>query len=416
MAESCGVRIDFGRSDEGDPWCVVLDDNEDVLVHIARIDGVFVAHAVAQDLVAQASELSAALDRALGARSGDRADVVVPFPSNRSSQIVTAVLVAAAISWSSDSEAHESLPAPSVPDVDGDTSKDRRDAVTIALPVDLLVDLVRTMPASAPEPDTMTSGTSPLPAADVALHVPVTHDATVSAWPATLAPVDADAAIPLPEKPVNLVLQTVGAPAAPLPEMPSAPPTVLIVGTNDDDSLLVGASMVVSGGAGADQFVIAPPPRVSDQPLGVILDFNIGEGDTLQLMPVSSVDEGFVERTPVAYRLAPPEAGPAASILSVDAVADVRPDATVGASPVAGVRLGVDLDADGHEDAFLLVGGVNEMDAAHLFGLPITDSPALSAGHDTHMPAPPPVHDTDMPAMATMLPEPDLAAATTFLG
>ena len=48
-----GVRVEviFGATDEGDPWCVVTDENGDVLIHVARIDGRFVFHSSIDDMV-----------------------------------------------------------------------------------------------------------------------------------------------------------------------------------------------------------------------------------------------------------------------------------------------------------------------------------------------------------------------------
>lgn len=45
------VDAAFGVSDRGDPWCVITDDQAEVLVHVARINGRFVVHDAASDAV-----------------------------------------------------------------------------------------------------------------------------------------------------------------------------------------------------------------------------------------------------------------------------------------------------------------------------------------------------------------------------
>ena len=56
----------FGLSDRGDPWCVITDAADEVLVHVARIDGRFVAHDAAADAVGAGDSLGSAFDRMLG--------------------------------------------------------------------------------------------------------------------------------------------------------------------------------------------------------------------------------------------------------------------------------------------------------------------------------------------------------------
>ena len=96
LAGEAGVEVAFGRSDSGDPWCVVLDAHDEVLVHVAREGTSFVAH-TADDLFVKATDLRTAVERVLGSRwHEERADVVVPFAAaGRSAQVVTAVLVVA---------------------------------------------------------------------------------------------------------------------------------------------------------------------------------------------------------------------------------------------------------------------------------------------------------------------------------
>ena len=61
------VLMESGRSDEGDPWLVVMrEDTQEVIVHIARIDGRIVAVSVANDRVFTGVTLESALQSVLG--------------------------------------------------------------------------------------------------------------------------------------------------------------------------------------------------------------------------------------------------------------------------------------------------------------------------------------------------------------
>ncbi len=51
----------FGVTDSGDPWCAVLDETGEVVVHVARIREIFVVEA--EDIVTEGPSLSAAVDR-----------------------------------------------------------------------------------------------------------------------------------------------------------------------------------------------------------------------------------------------------------------------------------------------------------------------------------------------------------------
>ena len=85
LASSYGaVDAIFGQTDSGDPWYVVTDANQDVLVHIARIDGQFVVHDAAIDMFHQVGSLWGALRHVLSAGAEEPAGVVVAFnPASR---------------------------------------------------------------------------------------------------------------------------------------------------------------------------------------------------------------------------------------------------------------------------------------------------------------------------------------------
>ncbi|WP_332770048.1 calcium-binding protein [Phenylobacterium sp.] len=89
------VEAVYGVSDDGDPWCVIKDENEEVLVHIARIDGQFVIHDAAADAIQEGDTLWSACDRLLGPDWREhRGDVVVSL-SGRHAQLVVALVMAA---------------------------------------------------------------------------------------------------------------------------------------------------------------------------------------------------------------------------------------------------------------------------------------------------------------------------------
>lgn len=95
-AEGVKVEAVYGVTDEGDPWCVVKDENEDILVHVARIDGQFVIHDAAADAIEEGDSLWTACDRLLGEAWRDpREEVVVPL-SHRQAQSVIALALAVA--------------------------------------------------------------------------------------------------------------------------------------------------------------------------------------------------------------------------------------------------------------------------------------------------------------------------------
>lgn len=85
----------FGQTDSGDPWYVVTDANQDVLVHIARIDGQFVVHDAAIDMFHQVGSLWGALRQVLSSSVEDPGGVVVAFnPSSREAQSFLSLVIA----------------------------------------------------------------------------------------------------------------------------------------------------------------------------------------------------------------------------------------------------------------------------------------------------------------------------------
>jgi hypothetical protein len=90
---AAGVRVEviFGATEEGDPWCVVKDEAEEVLIHVARIGDTFVVHYALDDALRQGQDLRSVLRERLAWE--DRPEVVVPF--SRQAQSLLALIVAA---------------------------------------------------------------------------------------------------------------------------------------------------------------------------------------------------------------------------------------------------------------------------------------------------------------------------------
>ena len=88
------LRVAFGATDDGAPWCVLMNEDEEVLVHVARVADQVLAHFVADDVVAQGANLREALGRWLGPEP-ERTGVVLPFIRSGGVQNVLVMLAVA---------------------------------------------------------------------------------------------------------------------------------------------------------------------------------------------------------------------------------------------------------------------------------------------------------------------------------
>lgn len=59
-------EIEFGVSDSGDPWCAVLNEDGDVVLHVARISGRFYVHSTIEPFVAESQDLPTAVAPFIG--------------------------------------------------------------------------------------------------------------------------------------------------------------------------------------------------------------------------------------------------------------------------------------------------------------------------------------------------------------
>lgn len=376
FAGEASVEVAFGRSDSGDPWCVVLDARDEVLVHIAREGASFVAH-TADDLFVKSTDLRTAVERVLGSRwQEERADVVVPLATaGRSAQVVTAVLVVASFVQHYRAEAEPaddwSFAAARPLKPGGRDSRDQAAKTVVPLDVDapLHVDAGAVPPQSAKAlqlPFAAPDPLAPAPAPAASHH----DDGPGLAVAARV--IEATAAIRETSH-----SHVVGTPGDDVLDAGRAPPRAhdLLDGGAGNDTLIIHESSVAIGGDGADRFVIQAPatPSVA-QLLGVLVDFDAG------------VDM-IVSGTP---------GGPTVTFLDSVALTDIFAEPALGitlAPALPGNRLTLDLDGDGAADGYLLVNGVTP------------DASLLDAVREAFVPAAP-----NAGPAAAILPDPIEAA------
>lgn len=352
LAAQAGVNIVYGISDVGDPWCVVLDAHEEVLVHIARVNGTFVAHTLAGDAFAEARDLETAVEAILGSKwPEDREGTVVPFPpASRQAQVVTAVLIAAAFVEHHRAEAAidewalaTQLRKPSADGREGQGDEAVKAAVAvISNDLDLGSAVAAPMHPDAAAP----SAHHGLPAMAVDRPAILTDDpAPPPKIHLDLSNLLADETIaPIGDHPVVLI----GTEGPDHPDgSPDAwrlmpPPFRLIEGGSGDDLLQLDGGTMAIGGDGADRFVLAAPvPGDASHLLGTILDFN-PKHDVITVDGVA--DFTVVSRSPVAN------------------VLDAAAGHGAGLPVVAGERVEIDVNGDGRGDGHFLL--ANAPDAA----------------------------------------------------
>ncbi len=340
MARGARVEVAYGVSDAGDPWCVIQDERDEVLIHIARIDGEFVIHDAARDAVRRTDTLWSALKRLLGAAEATVVDL-------RKAQALLA-LVMATLFVEEALRGHGSPldVRPPAPEPDGDTPAPSAETTLphASAGADTVAGHGQTSPDHAVSSTTHSLAPSEI---DLVAHLRTAGSLTGVAVAAASTPAAATAPAPGPV--------TESPPQARGPDFQAMPRPA-----NDQASgkIAVAEGGVARGTAGQDQFVIEAHATSSPNfglaasaqpsaPAGVILDF--GAGDKLVLA-----------------------SGVAASIVSVTAVADIvsEPSNLSMLAKTAGgpaVRVGVDVNGDGVEDAYLLVAGpgVATLSAAH---------------------------------------------------
>jgi hypothetical protein len=364
------VEVVFGTSDDGDPWCVVKDENEDILVHVAKIDGRFVVHYSLDDSVSEGAELPAALGERLSWDDASLDDVVVPF--SRQAQSFIALLVAAAFFYETSQAAAVTEPA-AAPNL-----ALHDDATAHAAPLDTAQpEAKRDVTAHAtalsggedPAPQTSVSTAAAAPAITTTAHTAIaatepasapTHAAPVALASVASAPVVMAAAEPAAPVVLNLVRGTsgddhllgtagsdhlLGGAGADTLSGGGAPlgGYDLLDGGAGNDRIELGARVFAVGGQGADTFVIEAPQHMGDanQQLGVILDFHLADGDKLVTASGQQVSIVSTAQSRVAVPFNPTDN-------------NNQPQSLVF---VDGQRVSVDLDGDHQADGYVVLAG-----------------------------------------------------------
>lgn len=378
----------FGQTDSGDPWYVVTDSNQDVLVHIARIDGQFVVHDAAIDMFHQVGSLWGALRQVLASGIPEQNGTVVAFnPASREAQSFLSLVIAVGLylelRGADLGEAgrltFENLPRADDPAIETMASK-----------------LIAALNLEADR----TQAHKPVPVAGEAMPQPAVKPEGVGAI-AVQAPSEAPQGLSV-FKIAHLASASAPAPGSGHAPAASDDKTVVedlggqgfaatrtvMVGTSgndvmygtaggdtirggagDDyidgrgapkgevdhldggegaDRIVMNARVVAKGGAGADTFLIsaAPPADKLAALLGVVLDYSAAKGDHLAVMGegrATVISTAAVSNVLTAQAQALNDA-------AVTQAADVS-------QAVSGARIGFDIDGDGREDVFILLGG-----------------------------------------------------------
>lgn len=396
-----GIEISFGRTDDGDPWCVVTDEDGEVLVHVARIGGRVIVHRAADDVVQESGDLRTALHSMLGADWQGTAlpdpgqPVVVPFAVHgRRAQTLAALVVANAFFEAFDpfpDAAHAAMPQ-------DQEEASRRDSLFAAAEAPMVEERATTdghevkrrfdvlVAAEAVLPDALTL---PQHGAPIPNHGEMHHAAAVAERPANEPAAEPEGGVTLMAELVAALQQDqhwdamliggagddrlvgsderdlimggdgddvllgglggdrlIGGNGNDLLDGGPAQEGVvdLLDGGAGDDRLMLNASTVALGGAGADSFIVAAPPPAADggssMRLGILLDFTPEAGDRLAFAPGVSPDVTSAVRVEDLLTQAP----------------DLFP-ATPDVPPMPGFRVGYDFNADGREDGHLLING-----------------------------------------------------------
>lgn len=371
-ADGIHVRVVYGATDAGDPWCVITDEFDEVLVHVARINGQFVIHDAAADVVEEDDTLWTAVDRLLGADWRDgQGEVVVPMAA-RQAQSLIALVVAAAF-FDMTAQAHET-PEPTGHDTGAAVLAAFATAAVLAAPA-AAEEHQRFERLAAPADDT-TPGDSATPTlAEEAPKAEAPADEikpalTEADGPAAGPPVlvaQAQANAPQGGDGINVLVggagddslsggggsdHLVGGAGDDTLSGGGAGPgqADLLEGGDGNDQIHLGAQVAAIGGAGDDTFVLevaqAPetPPQQHD--LGVILDFTAGDRLAGANGHLVSVINATVQD---------------------DVLSGLRGFTFPGhmPPPLPGFRVEVDLDGDNQGDGFLMVAGTG---AAGLVG------------------------------------------------
>lgn len=411
-----GVAVVFGKTDVGDPWCVVTDADEEVLLHVARIRGSFVVHSVWEGSVAEGRDLGSAVER-LGGFGGDdsqRRSSTIPIPREPLHLNGFIALGAAGLPpampelfQAVEKDEAEKAPPEQAPDQEGRTLFSMSEVPPVAGP-DPALSAPHAQPEKSPVAalglELQPADLGGLTAADETGPAPVQTSVEVAASAARTAaaePAGPWGASPpvVAETPAEQPLA--GGSGAETIRGGDGPDTLGEGGDDTLDSagraeagidvldagagadrLFLGPRVVAIGGRGADVFVVRTAHGGEGSPvsLGVVMDFFESRDDRLEFGSGAKVS--VLGATSEADVLAALRGSPALQIAPV----------------VTGERLSLDFDGDGREDGYVLLGHMARPDAR------IGSGPAssrLDAGEDLsgllHRPGPPGAESSSLP-------------------
>jgi hypothetical protein len=346
------LEVVFGASDDGAPWCAVVNEDGDVLVHVARLADQFLVHVIGEDVVARGDNLREALGRWLS--PGLQAPgVVVPFARQQNGLDVMILMAFATLveealrhhmpqeteggSWLSTdhpvtgTRTQAKLPPPIQAEAaphdtsHGSAGDDPGRSVAAALTSPLVLAAAVAPPAPTSQADAPAAAPQIVQAPQTVEHAPdgARHDAHLKLAMQIIRGGDGD----------DLLVGGSGAEHL----IGGAGNDVLIGGGGrdildggaGDDWIVLASEARAYGGSGADTFVISAPAVMdkADTLLGEIMDFSAKEGD----------------RVMTAH-------GEIVVLPRWDDAPDTRPPPERGAHKVE-----VDVDGNGRVDGYVLI-------------------------------------------------------------
>ena len=346
-----GREIAFGVTDAGDPWVAVMNGDEEVVLHVARIRGRIIVHAAGGDFVAEAPDLRVAAASLADALGLDRR------PSNTSG-LHGDTLPAhafAALGGVTPPPALAEGPQPTPPGLVRFAPAPSESAVILAFappepaaerPSDPAPEpvappaAIETAPATTQAEAPPAPALPPVPPAAVVLAAPPPAPVEIEAAAATameIAPAEGETLIggagadTLVGGAGDDVLDGGGAPEGQI--------DLLDAGTGDD-RLTLRPTTVAIGGPGDDIFAVIQDgaPQGPGRNFGVVMDFFGSREDRLDFGPGTQVTVvGISDET--------------------DVLAKARGPGGLHEAPVVpGARLLLDFDGDGKADGFVLLG------------------------------------------------------------
>lgn len=378
-AQGAHVDVIHGISDAGDPWCVITDDRDEVLVHVARIDGQFVIHDAAADVVQAGDTLWSAFTRLLGDAWDRQEGTVVPL---REAQSILALVAVLAFLSEIEAGHADQTPRPT-PDAPGHEA-----GVTVAA-----LSVVAGSTTSPTHAEATAASDSPRRQAVVAQanHAPTEPttnpgDGSVPTHPAQEVQVVSAAATPLPladqAKGRMLIADDTGM------TLRGGAGDDLLVGGRGGDHLIGGdgADTLIGGGARAGELDVLEGGAGDDRIVLAARTVAIGgPGHDVFVITAQPPPPAVVAPQTIAGTTNPPAAQPAATdggvILDFSdqdrlefakgvtaKVVSVTPEPDVlsglhtfaalnGVAATPGAQVGFDLNGDGKADVYVMVAG-----------------------------------------------------------